>query len=651
MIDKPTTCGFCSCGCALYVEPADSHVVALCPSTNHPVSTGRLCFKGWNAIPGIMEANRLRTPLIRKGDSLESVSWDEAISYIVSNLKRIISVSGPGSVGIIGSGKLTNEECYSLVKFARKVIGTPNVDSTSRFYDASMIPAMLETTGMVASQVDLDSVARAGSMLVVGANVMEQLAHVGSRIQDAAEAGCKVVAVDPRVSRIAPHASLFLHPIPGTDLIWLRALLKTIIEDGLYVEAATEIAGLRDLRESLKDVSVRHLVGECGVDFDEIRRTAEILSNNPPLVVMFGLGVLQQAGATEIVKALADVAILLGGSVMPLRGQNNAQGACDMGLATEYLPGCVPISDIEARQKWESVWNCKLTETPGLNAAEMLQQACFSTSNIKALLVFGDNLALSAPNSEIAIEALENLDFLVVSDLYLTDTAQVANVVLPACSFLEKDGTFTNVERRVQRVRRIFEPLGESKPDLVIVSLLARAFEVELTDDPEAVMKEISANIPQYFEVSYSALESDWGKPWSTNCVKATIRPIASIALAEDPDYPLKLIASRIHYHQQTGTMSVRIPILSREYPESFAEMNEREAERWGLKAGRRINISSRFGCLTRMLVLSDAVPEGCVHVPHFFGGDSPNLLASQECDPTSKTPVYKAIPVKVEAV
>lgn len=648
MVDKPTTCGFCSCGCALYVEPANSRVAALCSSTNHPVSTGRLCFKGWNAIPGLMGADRLRTPLIRKGESLERVSWDEAISYTASNLKRIISASGAASIGVIGSGKLTNEECYSLVKFARQIIGTPHIDGTSRFYDASMVPALLETIGLAASQVDLNFVARAGSMLVVGANVMEQLAHVGSRIQDAVEAGCKVVAADPRISRIAPQASLFLHPIPGTDLVWLRALLKTIIDNKLYVEAASEIAGFRDLCESLKDVSIQQLAGDCGVDAGEIQQAAEILSQNPPLVVMFGLGVLQQAGASELVKALADVAMLLGGSVMPLRGQNNAQGACDMGLATEYLPGCMPISDNQARQKWESVWNCKLAETPGMNAAEMLR-ACVS-GDIKALLVFGDNLALSAPNSDSAIGALEKLEFLAVSDLYLTDTAQVANVVFPACSFLEKEGTFTNIERRVQRVRKLFEPLGESKSDLEIASLLARSLGAELPDDTEAVMEEISVNVPQYSGVSYSELESGWGKPWPVNGVKAAMRPIAAIAQSEDPDYPLRLIASRIHYHQQTGTICARTSILAREYPESFAEMNEREAERYGLKAGRPVIISSRFGSLTRMLILSDAVPEGCVHVPHFFGGDSPNALASQECDPISRAPVYKAIAVKVEA-
>ena len=648
MVDKPTICGFCSCGCALYVEPAGSRVAALCPSTNHPVSTGRLCFKGWNAIPGLMGADRLRAPLIRKGESLESVSWDEALSYAASNLKRIISTSGSNSVGVIGSGKLTNEECYSLVKFARQVIGTPNIDGTSRFYDASMVPALLETIGLAASQVDLDSVARAGSMLVVGANVMEQLAHVGSRIQDAVEFGCKVVAADPRVSRIAPQASLFLHPIPGTDLIWLRALLKTIIDNGLYVETATEIAGFNDLRDSLKDVSVKQLVGECGVDAEEVRQAAEILSNNPPVVVMFGLGVLQQAGASDLVKALANVAMLLGGSVMPLRGQNNAQGACDMGLATEYLPGCVPISDEQARQRWESVWNCKLTETPGMNAAEMIR-ACAS-GDIKALMVFGDNLVLSAPNSESAVAALEKLEFLVVSELYLTETAQIANLVLPACSFLEKDGTFTNIERRVQRVRKIFEPIGDSKSDLAIISLISRLLGFELSDDPETVTREISLNIPQYSEVSYLSLESDWGKPWPIDGVKAAMCPVESILQAEDPDYPLRLISSRIHYHQQTGTICARTSILAREYPESFAEMNEREAEKRGLKAGRHVTISSKFGSLTRMLILSDAVPEGCVHVPHFFGGDSSNMLASQECDSKSKTPVYKAIAVKVEA-
>ncbi len=648
MIDRPTTCGFCSCGCAVYVEPAGSHVAGTCPSASHPVSTGRLCLKGWSAIPGIMGESRLRTPLVRKGESLQPASWDEAISAVASNLKRIIAASSPASVGVVGSGKLTNEECYSLVRLARGVIGTPNIDSTSRFYDASAIPALLETTGVPASQADIASVAKAGSMLVVGSNVMEQLAHVGSRIQDAVEAGCKVVVADPRTSRIAPQAVLYLHPAPGTDLIWLRALAKTIIEDKLYVESAADVPGFHDLRASLDESTTRSLSGECGVSTDEVRLAAELLARNSPLVVMFGLGVLQQPAASEVVKALADVAMLLGGSVMPLRGQNNAQGASDVGLAAEYLPGYAALSDANARAKWESVWARNLPEAPGMNAAQMLR-AC-SDGSLKALLLFGDNLALSAPNSKGAFTALDRVEFLAVSELYLTETAQLANVVFPACSFLEKDGTFTNIERRVQRVRKVFEPVGESKPDLAVISLLAAALGSSLPKEPEAVMAEIAANVPQYGGISYAALDVSWGEPWPVNGATARFAPLDQPARQVDTEYPLRLVASRIHYHQQTGTMSERVHVLAREYPQSFVEISEREAEKQGLRPGRPVRVSSRFGSLTRTLMLGDTVPDGCVHVPLFFGGDSPNVLASQECDPVSGMPVYKGIAVKVEA-
>ena len=649
MIDRPTTCGFCSCGCALYVEPRYGGIGALCPSTTHPVSTGRLCIKGWNATPSLVRADRLRTPLVRNGNVLEPASWEEAFSATAAALKRVSSESGPRGIGIIGSAKTTNEECYSLVRFARGVVGTPNIDGACRFYDASLVPALLETMGTPASQIDIGSLAEAGSMLIVGANVMEQLAHVGSRIQDAAENGCKVVAADPRTSRLAPQTTLFLHPRPGADLAWIRALLKTILDRKLFVESAPEMPGFEELRASLDDVVMDILPRTAGVEASAVVESANLLAENPPVVVMFGLGVLQQKGSTQIVKALADVATLLGGSVMPLRGQNNAQGACDMGLARDYLPGYAPLSDADSRKKWGSVWGREIAAEPGLNAVDMIR-GCAS-GDIKALLVFGENVALSAPSTEETVAALERVGFLAVSDLYLTETAQLANVVFPACSFLEKDGTFTNIERRVQRVRKMLDPVGESKSDLDIIAGLASALGKEMPSDPAQVMAEIAANVQQYQAVSYEALDNAWGGQWPTNGAKPRLAPVAAGEEREDAEYPMRLVASRINFHTQTGTMAARSAVLAREYPEATVELNEADAEKLRLRPGATVKVSSRSGSVTRRLALSDAVPEGCVHVPHFFGGDSANMLAPFECDPVSGVPYYKALAVRVEAV
>lgn len=640
-----TTCGSCSCGCALYVEPMNGRVAGLCPSEKHPVSTGRLCIKGWNATPAVLGADRLRTPLIRKGDHLEPTTWDEAISFTASSLERLVRDFGPQSLGIIGSAKTTNEECYSLVKLARGVIGTPNIDGACRFYDASIVRALLETIGTPASQIDLNSVAQAGSMLIVGANVMEQLAHIGARIEDAADNGCRVVAVDPRTTRLAPHTSLFLHPDPGTDLIWARALIKAIIDRQLYVDSTVEMPGFEELRASLDD-QPRHAPG---IDSDAIIEAAELLAKNPPLVVMFGLGVLQQLDSSQIVKALANIAILLGGSILPLRGQNNAQGASDLGLAYDLLPGYGLLSDPAARKVWEIVWGRQLSPELGMSALNMIR-ACGS-GEIKGLMVFGENVALSAPNTEESLKALDNVDFLVVSDLYLTETARLADVVFPACSFLEKDGTFTNIERRVQRVRKVFEPIGDSKSDLDIIADLASALGAEMPRDPKKVMSEISTGVPLYRGISYDKLNESWGQQWPLVGAGTKLAPISRTSVERDKDYPFLLIASRVNYHQQTGTMSAKSTVLAREYPESYAELNEADAEKLGVRPGRLIRISSRSGSLTRTLTLSASVPVGCVHVPHFFGGDSPNVLTSYECDSVSGVPVYKAYAVKVEAV
>ena len=633
-----TTCGLCSCGCAMYVRHEGGRICGVCPSANHPVSTGRLCIKGWNALPALLGIDRLRTPLIRQGNQLKPASWEEAISYTTSSLKQ----RRPEEIGIIGSGKLTNEECYSLVRLARGVIKTPNVDSGGRFSDASATDALLKTVGTSSSQVDLSSIANAGSMLIVGSNVMEQLPHVGSRILDAVEGGCRMVVFDPRATKLAPHAGLFIQPEPGSDLIWMRALLKAIFDLKLYVDSATELTGFEELRISLENVAP----GQLAVDAEAIAKAAEILAGNPPLVVMFGLGVMQQANASEIVKALADVAILLGGSIVPLRGQSNAQGASEMGLAHDFLPGYGKLSDPTARKFWGIVWGCELSDEVGMSAVDMIR-----SDDLKAMLVFGENVVLSAPNGKATSAALDKLDFLAVADLYLTETAQLADVVFPACSFLEKAGTFTNIERRVQSVRKVLEPVGDSQPDLGIIADIAAALGASMQRDPKKVLSEIATGVTLYRGVSYDKVSESWGHQLPLNGVPSRMTPVSAADVQKDDAYPLKLISSRAIFPQHTGSISWRSTVLAREYPESYAELNEADAEKLGLRAGVMIKISSKSGSLTRRLLLSDSVKVGCVHVPHFCGGDSPNALASYESDPESGVPVYKGLPVKVEAV
>ena len=634
-----TTCGLCSCGCAMYVEHDGGRISGVCPSANHPVSSGKLCIKGWNALPALLGEERLRTPLIRKGKHLEPTSWKEAIAYTASSLKQC----HPKEIGVIGSGKLTNEECYSLAKLARGIIKTPNVDSGSRFADASATGALLATIGTSSSQIDLNTLAQAGSMLIVGANVMEQLPHIGSRILDAVENGCQIAVFDPRDSKLASIASTYIHPEPGTDLVWMRALLRAILDLKLYADFVPELPGFEELRNSLESVGP----GQLAVDSEAINKAAETIANNPPLVVMFGLGVMQQANSSEIIKALADIAILLGGSIIPLRGQANAQGASEMGVANDYLPGYGMLSDPTSRKFWGIVWDCELADEVGMSAVSMIQ-----SGNLKAMLIFGENVALSAPGGKATSAALDNLGFLAVADLYMTETAQLADVVFPACSFLEKDGTFTNIERRVQCVRKVLDPIGESRSDLDIMADIAAALGANMQRGPKKVLSEIATGVTLYRGISFEKAGESWGHQLPLNGVIPKLIPVSAVDLpGRDEEYPLKLVSSRAIFPQHTGSISARSTVLAREYPETYAELNEADAEKLGLRAGALIKISSKSGTLTRRLLLSDSVMPGCVHVPHYFGGDSPNALASYECDPESGVPIYKGLPVKVEAV
>lgn len=649
MNGKPTICGFCSLGCAMYIETSPERgVTGVCPSANHPVSSGRLCVRGWNNPFTLLSKDRLQSPLIRNGDSLEPASWKDAIDFTVTAIKRIISDSGPNRLGIIGSGKLTNEECYSLSKLARAIIGTPHVDGACRFYDASIIHPLIETSGVPASHTDIESVLKAGSILIVGSNATEQAPILGSRLEDAARNGCVIVAADPRVTGVTRQAKLHLRPKPGTDLIWLRGLIKVIIEQKLYSNTAPTLPGFEEMRNSIEDAWADIAKDACRVDRDSIMEAAKLLAGNSPTIVMFGLGALQQPQSTQVVKALANVANLLGGSIMPLRSQANAQGACDMGLISGFLPGYRATDHPATMKKWETAWEANLSAEPGMSAIGMLE-ACAS-GQLKGLMVFGENLVRTAPNTDATRAILDKVGFLAVTDLYLTETAKLADVVFPACSFLEKDGAFTNIESRVQRVRKVSEPIGESRSDLQIISELASGLGIDISSDPLVVMEEIASNVPQYAGVSYKALDESWGRQWLRGASEARLAPVPASTPPENPEYPFTLIASRALFPQGSATICEKSSILRREQPESFVELNERDAERLGLKPGRQVTVSSRSGSITRALALNSGVPEGCAHAPGHFG-DSPNTLASYGGDPVSGTPAYKACAVKIEAV
>jgi len=645
-----TTCGFCSCGCGLYIIRNGNLMTGLCPSLSHPVSSGRLCIKGWNGIPGIRSADRLTAPLVRKQGRLEEVCWEEAISTAASRISQLVSENGERSIGVIGSAKLTNEECYALVKLARDVIGTPNLDSSSRFYDASVNRALIETIGYAASSIsDLNSIRNAASIMAVGTNVMEQLPHIGSRIEDAAINGCYVVAVDPRTTRLAPHSANLIHPRPGADLVWVRALVKYVIDHQLYLPEIPETQGFEELRSSLADVEVEKAEELSGVGHGTISALAKLLAENSPLLVTFGLGVMQQADATAIIRGLANLAILLGGSILPLRGQNNAQGACDVGLTWDFLPGHAPFSYEPARRVWEAIWGRELPSEPGLSALGMLRAA--ESGLLKGLLVFGENLLLSSPNTAATRKALDGLEFLAVADLYLTETAQLADVVFPACSFLEKDGTFTNIERRIQPVRKVLDPIGQSRSDLDIIADLASAVGKKIPRDPMKIMAEIGMGVPFYRLGDDDRKDSTFGRQWVYDSNARKLSAVYPSHSGDHDNHQFQLIASRINYHQQTGTMASRSTILVREYAEPFAELCEADAEMIGARADESVTISSPSGSLVRKLVLNESIPRGCIHVPHYFNGDSPNALASYECDPVSEVPVYKGLSVNVEAV
>jgi formate dehydrogenase alpha subunit len=661
-----TTCPFCGCGCSIGLEAKDGHVVRVMPGKESSVNKGTLCVRGSYGCDFIHSSDRLTKPLVKKDNTFEEVSWKEALEQVATGFKRLKDERGSDSLAVLGSSKCTNEDNYVLQRFARCVLGTNNIDNGSRLYNAATRTGLGSSIGFPGTTNYLGALGQSEVIIVIGANPVSSAPVVGYAIKRAVKyKNAKLILIDPRQTKLSSFACLWLRPNVGTDVALLNSLAKVIIDEGLLDEeyVARKTDNFEALTKTLEQYSLEYAEAITGVPAEEIRTVARLYGKATQPAIVYGTGITQQRGGTDGVRAIANLAILTGhverGGIYALQRENNGQGACDTGVLPDFLPGYQNVADTQARGKFEERWGVSLPAEVGLTALEIMEQA--KKGKIKGMYIVGENPILSFPHSGLVTKALASLDFLVVQDMFLTETAKLANVVLPAASFAEKEGTFTNFEGRVNRVRKAIEPIGESLPDWEIVVRLADKMDYPLPfSSLQDVMSEIEALVPSYEAYTDSERQDELaygetGRTYGRQLLKGFARfsPIEYTPQAgkRKSDYPFTLLTGTTLYHFGTGNRSSRAWRLRKFFPEAFVEICESDARKLALTDGEKVKVISAVGEVTAMVRITDTLREGMLFMPVSFSETPVNELFDMVLNPETKAPSLKACSVKIEKI
>ncbi|MGH9874500.1 MAG: formate dehydrogenase subunit alpha [Pyrinomonadaceae bacterium] len=669
-----TTCPYCGTGCEMSVGTKKNQLISISPVLDSPVSKGHLCVKGRFGFDFVSANDRITQPMIRKDGNWERVSWEDAISFTANRLLQIAKDDGPDSIAILGSARGTNEENYLAQKFARVVIGTNNVDCCARVCHTPTAAAMKLMLGTGASTNSYDDIEKAETILVCGANATENHPIVGARIKQAALNGAKLIVIDPRKIELASYATIHLQPRPGTNIPLLNALAHVIVEEKLFDEQFinARVAQWDQFCDFIKGFSPEQVELICGVRADLIRQAARLYATEKPSMCFHGLGVTEHTQGTEGVMCLVNLALLTGNigkpgaGINPLRGQNNVQGAAHMGCDPGILTGSVPVN--EARQLFERIWQAPLSVRRGLNMLEMMDAA--GAGSLKALWAIGYDVALTNADSTATARALRSLNFVIVQDMFLNETArQFGSVFLPASSSFERDGTFMNAERRIQRIRKAIEPIGQSKSDWEIICSVARAmgkggfFDYGSAED---IWNEIRLVWPAGNGITYARLDErgvQWpcpaeGHPGTEVLHGETFQIGAKASLHRVPyrptkeavskEFPFLLITGRTLYQFNAGTMTMRTPNAELRSNDSL-DICPEDVARLQLQNGERIRVRSRYGETIMPIRITPSLRSGECFATFHTSEVFLNRVTSPHRDRYVKTPEYKVTAVCLE--
>ena len=649
-----TTCTFCGCGCQLELNTlAKKKVVKVTTKGEAGVNQGSLCVKGRFGYDFIHHPERLQKPLVKKSGVFVEVSWEEALSLVATKLQEVKEKYGAQSIGGISSSRATNEENFLFQKWMRACVGTSHIDSGARLSNGSSLHGMMASIGYGAMTHSMEDVSHADLILLVGADVYDDNLIFSNKMREAMRKNnAKIILVDPRKNQWEKWADLWLRPLPGTDIAWINGLIRLLIGKG----AASKTEGFEALRSSLQKFAPEFVKNTSGISPADLEAVAKLYLSAKKRAIVFGSGVSQHIHGAETVRALCNLAVLTGeaeeagGGIYPLFTQNNAQGAFDMGCLSEFLPGYQRVDDEKARRRFEEIWEREIPGKLGFTYLEMFDKIL--EGKIKALYIFGEDPFITLPNLERLKNGLHQLEFLVVQDLFMTHIGSYAQVILPGVSFAEKDGTFTNMERRVQRVRKAISPVGDSRPDWKILCDLSTKMGYSMDyESPGAIMEEIGSLVPIYANVRYSDLEKG-GIQWpSKNGWKRRFLRVEYKGPMEQPDdrYPLWVIPRGFHYHYGIGTTTKRAKGLAKVFPDSCIELHPEDAVKAGLGEGDRVKVVSPRGEVETICRISDALPKGVAYfATTFFPAFVNNLLTSGH-DSVSQYPEYKVFIGRVE--
>ena len=669
----PTTCPYCGCGCGYYLKVRDTELVGVAPSKNHPVSQGRLCVKGATAWEPVVRGDRITHPLIKKNGRFQRAGWDEALGLVAERLSQIRAKYGADSIGIWSSARCTNELNYLAQKFARAVIGTNNIDHCARACHSPSVAGLVRAFGSGAMTNSIDELKDAACIFAVGANAPEAHPLIGWRIRTAKDNGSKLVVADPRRTDLAEYADVFLQLYPGTDIALLNCMMNVILSEGLedkeFIKRRTE--GFEELKKTVEKYTPQSTAAITGVGAELIIEAALLYARSKPAAIVYTMGITEHTVGTHNVMSVANLAMLTGNvgivsaGVNPLRGQANVQGACDMGALPNYFPGYQKVEDPVVRGKFEKAWGVKLNGSPGLTTTDMVLQA--EAGRMKAFYIIGENPVISEPNITAVRAAIEKLEFVAVQELYMSETAKLADVVLPGASFAEKTGTFTNTERRVQLVNKAIEPVGESRPDWRIICELANRMKGRFNYGGTAeVMDEIASLTPIYGGISHERIRG-FGLQWpcpdrehpgtkylhKDKFVRGLGRfhAVEHAPPAEVPDdeYPFILSTGVMRFFVNTATVTRRTYLLDREFPDMFVEINPADAEKFGIRDGQQCTVLTRRGRLTVKARATERVKVGVLWMPFHYAELPANVLTIDAFCPISRIGEYKVCAAKLE--
>ncbi len=672
-----TVCTYCGVGCSFDVWTKDRHILKVEP-LDGPTNGISTCVKGKFGWDFVNSPDRLTKPLIREGGKFREASWDEALDLVARKFAEIKAKNGPDSLAFVSSSKCTNEESYLMQKLARAVIGTNNMDNCSRYCQAPATQGLFRTVGYGGDSGSIRDIENAGLVIIIGSNTAESHPVLATRVKRAHKLrGQKLIVSDLREHEMAKRADLFLHPKPGTDMVWLSAVSRYLLDNGMADTKFLDqwVNGLAEYKKSLALFTMEFAARTCGLSEDTLKKVAHLIVEADGVCILWAMGVTQHSMGSDTSTAISNLLLITGNymrtgtGAYPLRGHNNVQGASDHGAMPNNLPGYQSVNDPEVRSRFEAGWNVRLPSTKGLDNHEMID--AIHQGKLKAMYVFGEEISLVDSNANFVGDGLSKLEFFVAQDIFFSHSCQFADVVLPASPSLEKEGTFTSTERRIQRLYHVFEPLEGSRPDWQIIQDIANRLGANWQyQHPSEIYREIASLTPLFAGVTYDRLEGFKSLHWPV-AKDGTDQPLLytkqfafpdgkarlfPLSLTEPTDQPnaefdLHLNNGRLLEHFHEGNMTYKSEGIREKTPDTFVEVSPELAKERGIQSGTWVQLTSRYGQLRVRALVTDRVQGKELYMPMNSVESPVNRLTSSHTDPVTHTPAYKEASVRLRVL